>query len=91
MQVLLKRGNDFMAVGNIGAARMLFRHAAEAGDARGAFALAETYDPRVLARLQARGLEPDVAKAQAWYAKARDLGSTEAPGRLEQLAAARRD
>jgi hypothetical protein len=32
-------------------------------------------------------IAPDVAMARAWYQKARDLGSTEAAGRLERLAA----
>jgi TPR repeat protein len=48
-----------------------------------AFALAETYDPLVLAK---GGVPPDVVVARAWYEKARDLGSTTASERLERLA-----
>jgi hypothetical protein len=31
-------------------------------------------------------MTPDVALAQSWYEKAKSLGSTTAPGRLERLA-----
>ncbi|SRR5579871_365095 len=85
--LMVKNGNDFMANGNIGAARMIFQPAAEAGDPLAAFALAETYDPLVLRKLNAKGgITPDVALAQAWYQKAKDLGSVVAPERLERLA-----
>lgn len=84
--MLLKRGGELIASGNIVAARLVYRHAAEAGEARAAFALAETYDPLVLERLGTKGLSADVAMAQTWYEKARELGSTEAPRRLEMLA-----
>jgi len=83
--VLLKRGAEHIANGNIVAARLIYKRAAEAGEAQAAFALAETYDPLVLRRLGVRGLAADVAMAQSWYEKARALGSTEARGRLETL------
>jgi hypothetical protein len=73
--VMMKGGAEFMANGNIAAARMMFRPAAEAGHPAAAFALAETYDPLVLAKLGAKGgIAPDVALAQRWYAKANELG-----------------
>lgn len=85
--LMVRNGNDFMANGNIGAARMIFQPAAEAGDPVAAFALAETYDPLVLRKLNAKGgITADVALAQAWYRRARDLGSAVAPERLERLA-----
>ncbi len=84
--VMTKNGMELMASGDIAAARMVFQRAAEAGDARAAFALAETYDPMVLKKLGARGaIAPDVALAQRWYEKARDLGSTAAPERIIRL------
>jgi curved DNA-binding protein CbpA len=82
---LMKRGTEFVANGNIGAARMMFKLAAEAGDAAAAFAFAETYDPSVLEKLGAKGITPDVALAQQWYEKARALGSTATPGQLSGL------
>jgi hypothetical protein len=83
----MKIGTDLMANGDITAARMMFERAAEAGNATGAFALAETYDPAVLGRLRLRGgIAPDVALARKWYEKARDLGSIAAPERISRLA-----
>jgi DnaJ domain len=79
---LVKRGMELAANGNIGAARMMFKPAAEAGDATAAFDFAETYDPWVLEKLGAKGVTPDVALAQQWYDKARALGSTATPGQL---------
>ena len=83
----MKNGADLMASGDIAAARMIFQRAAEAGAAAAAFALAETYDPLVLRKMGARGaIKPDIALAQRWYEKAKDLGSSAAPERLERLA-----
>jgi hypothetical protein len=84
--LLLKNGSDLMGNGDIVAARLMFLRAAEAGDARAAFALAETYDPSVLEKLGTKGaIKADIAMAQQWYAKAKDLGSTAAPERLTRL------
>jgi TPR repeat protein len=80
---LLRRGNEVAAKGDLVGARLLFQRAAEAGDSSAALALAGTYDPLVLERLSERGLAPDVALARFWYEKAQELGSKEAPQRLE--------
>jgi hypothetical protein len=83
----MKIGAELMANGDIAAARTMFERAAEAGDAAGAFALAETYDPVVLRRLRLRGgIAPDVALARRWYEKASDLGSVAASERISRLA-----
>ncbi len=83
---LLKRGEDYLASGDIAAARLVLQRAAEAGDARAALALAGTFDPNVLEPMGVRGVVADVALALAWYEKAKDFGSAEAPRRLERLA-----
>lgn len=80
---MMKKGQDLMANGDVSSARLMYLRAAEAGEALAAFALAETYDPLVLAK---GGIPPDVAQAQAWYAKARDMGAPQASERLERLA-----
>ncbi len=49
------------------------------------FALAETYDPIMLAAWGTRGVTADVVKARSLYQKARDLGESRAQTRLEQL------
>jgi TPR repeat protein len=87
--LLMKRGTEFVANGNIGAARLMFQPAAEAGEPTAAFALAETYDPAVLEKLGAKGITPDVAVAQRWYEKAKALGSTAAVSRIASPAARR--
>jgi len=87
--LMMKRGAELMANGNIGAARMMFLPAAELGEPVAAFALAETYDPLVLRKLGAKGgVTSDAALAQSWYEKAMKLGSAVAPERLERLARA---
>jgi hypothetical protein len=81
----VKRGEDFTAAGDFVSARLVFQRAAETGDAKAAFMLAETYDPNVLGLLRAKGVEADIAMARLWYEKAKDLGSPEAQRRLERL------
>jgi hypothetical protein len=86
VHALLARGNALEATGDLAGARLVFQRAAEAGNARAAFMLAETYDPIVLETLRESGLASNIATARVWYAKAKDLGSDEAPERLERLA-----
>jgi TPR repeat protein len=85
--VMIKSGAELMANRDFAAARLMYQRAAEAGSAMAAFALAETYDPLVVGKLNARGgITPDFTLATTWYEKAKDLGSSEAPERLERLA-----
>ena len=49
------------------------------------FALAETYDPNMLAAWGTRGIAPDAAKAKALYAEALDLGNARARQRIDAL------
>jgi hypothetical protein len=82
---LVAQGDRHQEQGNIGAARLFFQRAAEAGLALGAIRLAATYDPSELARLQAQGVRPDRDEARRWYEKARELGAPEAEERLARL------
>lgn len=70
---MIDRGNSLFEAGDIISARLLFRRAAQAGNAAGATALARSYDPDVLAR-QMLGAAADEQEAQRWYARARELG-----------------
>lgn len=83
---LVQRGEEFIASGDLAAARLVLQRAAEAGDVRAALALAGTFDPNMLAKGGSRQLA-DAAQARLWYERARQFGSVEAPQRLEQLAA----
>jgi hypothetical protein len=82
---LLKRGNDLVASGDLAAARLVLRRAAEAGNARAAFALAGTYNPITLGELHVHGLSPDLATARYWYERANELGSPDASRELQVL------
>jgi hypothetical protein len=83
--VLLKRGKDLITAGDLAAARLVLRRAADANNAEAALALAATYDPLVLRELRVYGFTGDAAMARAWYQKAAELGSSAAPRRLEML------
>jgi len=80
--VLIKRGQDFLATGDLAAARLLLRRAAEAGSAEAALALGTTFDPVALQRLGAIGAVADLAKARQWYQRAVELGSSAASQQL---------
>ena len=68
----VKRGEEFIAVGDFVSARLMFQRAAEKGSAKAAFMLAETYDPAALDTIRAMGVAPDIAKARLWYEKAKN-------------------
>ena len=86
---LLKRADALIASGDVAAARLVLRRAADAGDSRAAMTLAGTYDPAILGKLGVHGVVPDVAMARSWYEKAKKFGSAEAPQRLKMLASGR--
>jgi hypothetical protein len=72
---LVKRGLRLGAAGDVAAARLMLLRAADAHDAGAAWALGATYDPGVLTALGIRGVEPDMAAARRWYAKAKEYGA----------------
>jgi hypothetical protein len=82
----LTSGRTFLIIGDVTAARLAFRRAAESGDAQASLALGGTFDPLVLKSLGAVGVAADPAQARGWYQKAAELGSPDAPQRLNQLA-----
>jgi hypothetical protein len=70
----LKRAEDLLAQGDISAARLILRRLAEAGNARAALLLGETYEGSA-----------DPATARTWYENAAKFGSDEARRRLDRL------
>jgi len=82
---LVKRGRELIAAGDIASARLVLTLLAESGDAEASFMLAGTFDPAVLTNLRAVGVQGDLAKARAWYARAAELGSLEARQHLQAL------
>jgi TPR repeat protein len=83
--VMLKRGQELMRHGDLPAARLVLRHAAEAKNAEAALTLGSTYDPVTLRELRVYGFSADVGMARTWYEKAKELGSPEAARRLDKL------
>jgi TPR repeat protein len=83
---LLKRADSLIGSGDVAAARLVLRRAAEAGEARAAMMLAGTYDPTVLEKIGVHGVVPDIAMARGWYEKARRFGAPEAASQLDRLA-----
>jgi hypothetical protein len=82
---LVAQGEKYLGDANIEAARQFFRRAADAGLAVAALRLGATYDPVELMHLQAEGVVANRAEARKWYERARELGATEAEGRLARL------
>jgi TPR repeat protein len=85
MEAMERRGEALLRVGDISGARRFFQRAAEGGSAAAALGMAETFDPRVLARSGAMGPQPDRAEALLWYRRAAALGSAEAESRIATL------
>ena len=71
--------------GDIAGAREMLTGAGDGGQGEVSFALAETYDPDMLAAWGTRGVTADAAKARALYHKAFDLGVAQAEKRLDGL------
>jgi len=71
--------------GDVAGAREMLAAAEDGSQGLVSFALAETYDPNMLAAWGTRGVVADVARARALYRKALNLGVASAHGRLEAL------
>ena len=82
---LLAQASRSVESGDVTAARDLLAAAEEGSQGPVSFALAETYDPNMLAAWGSRGVTADVAKARALYRKAFNLGVANAQNRLEGL------
>ncbi|WIM09967.1 hypothetical protein [Enhydrobacter sp.] len=82
---LVARANQLLIVGDVAAARIVLDRAAELGDARALFTLAETYDPLSLSAWGTLGTQGDAAKARELYAKAFAGGVQEAKDRMNAL------
>jgi len=82
---LTARATGLLGHGDIGAARAVLERAAELGSAQANFALAETYDPNILAKWGAYGTRSDAVRAREFYARAEANGIKEAKERFDAL------
>ncbi|WP_050400188.1 hypothetical protein [Bradyrhizobium embrapense] len=82
---LVLRASALLRQGDVGAARLVLERAVEMGSAQASFALAETYDPLVLAKWGTYGTRGDASKARALYARADAAGIKDAKARLDAL------
>ena len=76
--MLLRRGDEVLALGDISTARHFYERTIAAGSASGARGVARTYDPAVLGRSNPAA---NPAAAAAWYNMAAALDDVEASGR----------
>jgi len=84
-KAMLERAIGILQNGDIAAARLIFERLAMRGSARGALAMAKTYDPEVLTGMNVFGLVPEPDKAAKWYARAAEMGDAQARERLATL------
>lgn len=71
----LAEGQRRLAKGEIEAARIEFKQAAEEGSPEAALALGSTYDPASLAQFGMADAKASVASARRWYRRAHELAS----------------
>jgi hypothetical protein len=82
---LMGRASRQLSLGDVAGARTIFKSLAYQGSAKGAFALAETYDDGFLRSHNVIGMKADPKLAREWYEKAASLGSESAVWRLGML------
>jgi hypothetical protein len=82
---LLPQAAQLIESGDVAGAREILDGADDGGQGAVSFALAETYDPNMLAAWGTRGVAADAAKARELYQKAFDLGVARAQTRLDAL------
>ena len=82
---LIAQASRRLENGDVMGAREMLAAAEDGSQGPVLFALAETYDPNMLAAWGTRGVAADVARARALYRKALSLGVASAHGRLEAL------
>ena len=82
---LLSQAAERIEGGDVAGAREMLAGADDGVQGAVSFALAETYDPNMLAAWGTRGADADAAKARALYQKAFGLGVARAQNRLDAL------
>jgi len=84
-EAMLAKARDYAKAGDMAAAFLVFRRAAESGNPAAQLELATFYDP--LATPARGGFAPDAARAADWYERAALAGNSEAQRKLGLLLA----
>jgi hypothetical protein len=84
-QQIFARAKAYLLQRDIASARMILNYAASLGSGISAMALAETFDPAYLARINLQEVDADLPEARKWYRTASSLGVKEADARLAAL------
>ncbi|MHA1567599.1 MAG: hypothetical protein ACTSX7_19990 [Alphaproteobacteria bacterium] len=82
---MVARAEEYLQVGDVIAARLLFEATANLGSANAALRAGETYDPIFLKENGFVGALPVPESATNWYRSALDLGSDQAADRIQRL------
>jgi TPR repeat protein len=84
-EAMLAKAREFAKAGDLGAAFLVFRSAAETGNVPAELEIADYYDP--LTQPAKGGFTPDGPRAADWYERAAIAGSAEAQRKLGLLLA----
>lgn len=71
--LILSRGHDILGRGHVSGARLIFEYLADRGSARGAYALAQTYDVKYISQHNLPADAADETMASKWYQQAAAL------------------
>ncbi len=77
IHMLLSRGDALLQEGDVSGARLLLEYAANSGSKRAMVKLGNSFDPKHLAKLGVRGVQPNEAKAVHWYDRAAKSASVQ--------------
>ncbi len=82
---LISKAQQSMRDGDIFGARLIYERVIADGNKSALFALAETYDPNVLARMNAKAIKANTVQARSLYEEALRAGNTDAKARIQAL------
>lgn len=85
LDLLMKRGDDMLRLGDPASARLFYERAATRGLARGYTAVGRTFDPSVLQRLNIRGGGANGDQALTWYRRGIEAGDADAAKAAKDL------
>ncbi len=83
----IKRGDEYLALGDIASARLFYELSMDGGNTRAATSIGKTFDPLYLQSLDVVGAPGRPEKAREWYEIGAGAGDDDALARLKALKA----